>query len=45
MANINNVSDPYGLVQKAGKRRTYRRKRTNRIKRTLRRKTRKNHRK
>jgi hypothetical protein len=39
MANINNVKDPYGLVQKAGKRRTYRRKRTSR------RKTRKNHRK
>jgi hypothetical protein len=28
MANINNVKDPYGLVQKAGKRRTNRRKRT-----------------
>ncbi len=40
MANINNVNDSYGLVQKAGKRRTYRRKRTN-----SRRKTRKNNRK
>ena len=42
MANINNVKDPYGLVQKAGKRRTNRRKRTLRRKH---RKTRKNHRK
>ncbi len=40
MANINNVNHPYGLVQKAGKRRTNRRKRT-----LHRRKTRKNHRK
>jgi hypothetical protein len=45
MANINNVKDPYGLVQKAGKRRTYRRKRTLRRKKTNRRKTHKNHRK
>ena len=42
MANINNVKDPYGLVQKAGKRRTNRRKRTLRRKH---RKTRKNNRK
>lgn len=42
MANINNVKDSYGLVQKAGKRRTNRRKRTLRRKH---RKTRKNHRK
>ena len=42
MANINNVSNSYGLVQKAGKRRTNRRKRTLRRKH---RKTRKNHRK
>ena len=34
MAIINNVSNSYGLVQKAGKRRTYRRKRTLRRKRT-----------
>jgi hypothetical protein len=42
MDNINNVKDSYGLVQKAGKRRTNRRKRTLRRKH---RKTRKNHRK
>jgi len=45
MDNINNVKDSYGLVQKAGKRRTNRRKKTLRRKRTNRRKTRKNHRK
>ena len=42
MDNINNVKDSYGLVQKAGKRRTNRRKRTLRRKH---RKTRKNYRK
>jgi hypothetical protein len=42
MSIINNVIDPYGLIQKAGKKRTYRRKRTLRRKH---RKTRKNHRK
>jgi len=28
MNNINNVKDPYGLIQKAGKRKTRRNKRT-----------------
>lgn len=36
MKNIIGVSNPYGLIQKAGKRKTYRKK-----KRTMRRKTRK----
>ena len=41
MANINNVNNPYGLVQKAGKRKTYRRKKSLRKNK----KTRKNYRK
>lgn len=38
MNSINNVNNPYGLVQQAGKRRTYRKRRTHK-KRSSRRKT------
>ena len=43
MNSINNVNNPYGLVQQAGKRRTYRKRRTHK-KRGSRRKTQRHYR-
>lgn len=43
MNSINNVNNPYGLVQQAGKRRTHRKRRTHK-KRSSRRKTQRHYR-
>lgn len=44
MKSINNVNNPYGLVQQAGKRRTHRKRRTHKKRKTQKRSSRRHYR-